>query len=55
VDRCETIRVNPWGEDQGDFVEINAEDFDPAIHTKFGEKPAQPDSPKPAKRRAKKA
>jgi hypothetical protein len=27
-----TIRVKPWGKGQGDFVEINADDFDPDIH-----------------------
>ena len=28
-----TIRVKPWGEDQGEFVVINADDFDPEVHT----------------------
>lgn len=32
MDRCETIRVKPWSDDQGDFVEINAADFDPDFH-----------------------
>lgn len=27
-----TIQVKPWGKDQGDFVEINEEDFDKGIH-----------------------
>lgn len=31
----ETIKVKPWGEDQGDFVLINAEDFDDAVHSRF--------------------
>lgn len=35
----ETIKVMPWGEGQGDYVEINAEDFDPAKHKHF---PAHP-------------
>lgn len=26
------IQVQPWGKDQGDFVEINDFDFDPEIH-----------------------
>lgn len=30
------IRVKPWGKDQGEFVEINACDFDPAVHSRFG-------------------
>lgn len=29
----ETMKVQPWGEGQGDFVVINREDFDPAKHT----------------------
>ena len=33
MDTCETIRVKPWGKDQGEFVVINADDFDPKIHT----------------------
>ena len=28
----ETIKVKPWGKDQGDFVVINKEDFDPEVH-----------------------
>lgn len=28
----ETIKVKPWGKDQGDFVVINKEDFDPDVH-----------------------
>jgi len=31
----ETIKVKPWGEDQGDFVLINAEDFNDAVHVRF--------------------
>lgn len=27
-----TVKVKPWGEGQGDFVEINEADFDAAIH-----------------------
>lgn len=30
-----TMRVKPWGEDQGEFVVINEADFDPAVHTAF--------------------
>jgi hypothetical protein len=46
----DTIKVKPWGKDQGDFVLINAEDFDPEKHEKIeqphegakrGRKPAQ--------------
>ena len=28
----ETIKVKPWGKDQGDFVVINKTDFDPEVH-----------------------
>lgn len=28
-----TVKVKPWGTGQGDYVEINADDFDPALHT----------------------
>ena len=28
----ETIKVKPWGKDQGDFVVINKADFDPEVH-----------------------
>jgi hypothetical protein len=28
----ETIKVKPWGEGQGEYVLVNKEDFDPAIH-----------------------
>lgn len=30
-----TINVKPWGEDQGDFVVINEEDFDPDKHERY--------------------
>lgn len=32
ADSIPTIKVKPWGEGQGDYVEINADDFDPAVH-----------------------
>jgi len=35
----ETIKVNPWSADQGDFVVINAADFDPLLHTAFDAQP----------------
>jgi hypothetical protein len=31
-DTRETVKVQPWGEGQGEFVEIDAEDFDEAVH-----------------------
>jgi hypothetical protein len=30
-----TIKVKPWGKGQGDYVIINADDFDPSKHEKF--------------------
>lgn len=50
ADICETVKVKPWGEGQGEFVEINVCDFDEAIHT-LADKPYH-DGGKP---RAKKA
>lgn len=35
--KCETLKVKPWGKGQGDFVEINREDYDPARHELYGE------------------
>jgi len=32
------MKVKPWGKGQGDFVEINEEDFDPKFHKKFAAK-----------------
>jgi hypothetical protein len=29
-----TIKVKPWGKDQGDYVLIEAENFDPSTHEK---------------------
>ena len=34
-DEMDTIKVKPWGKDQGEYVLINAEDFDPTKHQKF--------------------
>jgi len=37
-----TIQVKTWGKDQGDYVLINEEDFDPEFHELLGEsKPAK--------------
>jgi hypothetical protein len=32
-----TLKVEPWGQDQGDYVVIDADTFDESIHTLFGE------------------
>ena len=32
------LKIESWGEGQGDFVEINEGDFNPETHTHFGEK-----------------
>lgn len=37
----ETMKVKPWGKDQGEYVLINAADFDPKVHTAFDEAPAK--------------
>lgn len=43
----DTIKVKPWGKDQGDYVVINAEDFNPEKHEKYVEpaKEAKPSTP----------
>lgn len=33
MDTCPIVKVKPWGKGQGDYVEINLSEFDPAIHT----------------------
>lgn len=35
----ETIKVKPWSEDQGEYVVINADDFDPEQHEKLDDEP----------------
>jgi len=37
--QIETIKVMPWGKGQGDFVVINASDFDSKTHKKYTEPP----------------
>lgn len=44
---CPVIKVLPWSEDQGEFVEINADDFDPELHQRFEE---EEPAPAPAKK-----
>lgn len=45
-----TIRVKPWGKDQGDFVVINEADFDPLKHELLTAEPKKAAEPKkPAK------
>jgi pyruvate/2-oxoglutarate dehydrogenase complex dihydrolipoamide acyltransferase (E2) component len=41
-----TVRVQPWGKGQGDFVEINESDFNPEVHKLFdGVVPMAPPPP----------
>lgn len=35
-----TVRVKPWAESQGEFVILNGDDFDPAVHTLYDESQA---------------
>ncbi len=51
MNTCKTVKVMPWGKDQGDYVEINEEDFNPEFHRPFddapkAEKPAKADKQK---------
>ncbi|WP_148716485.1 hypothetical protein [Chitinolyticbacter meiyuanensis] len=39
------LKVQPWGKDQGDYVLINEEDFDPDFHVKLDEAPAEKAKP----------
>ena len=41
----ETVKVKPWGEGQGEFVVINAADFDPSIYTLYIEPHSATDDP----------
>jgi len=34
----ETVKVMPWGDDQGDYVVINKNDFDKEKHKLYEEK-----------------
>ena len=38
------MKVKPWGKDQGDFVLIDEDDFNPEMHEPFGDEPQ--DEPK---------
>lgn len=42
-----TIKVKPWGKDQGDFVLINEEDFNAEVHELFD---APAEKAKPARK-----
>lgn len=35
--RCDTIKVKPWADDQGEFVEVNKDEFDEKIHSIYVE------------------
>lgn len=41
---CNIVRVKPWGKGQGDFVEINESDFDPAVHERHEDSPVFEDA-----------
>jgi len=34
----QVLKVQPWGEDQGDYVVIDAEQFDESVHKLYVEK-----------------
>lgn len=37
----EVLKVKPWGKDQGEYVLINADEFDSSVHQLFDDKPAE--------------
>lgn len=39
----EPIKVQPWGEDQGEYVLIDAASFDETLHTLYVEKKSSKD------------
>lgn len=45
----QTIKVMPWGKDQGDHVLINESDFDPAKHKPVDAAPEAVKAAKPKK------
>lgn len=47
IDTVKTIKIQPWGKGQGDFVEINESDFDPQKHKKYNAKEIPPAPPAP--------
>lgn len=49
---CTTVKVKPWGKEQGDYVLINESDFDPKVHELL-DAPAKAAKPAPAKKGAK--
>jgi len=49
-DTVETVRVMPSHPSQGDWVVINKADFDPLVHTLYGQAPAEQDEQPAAKR-----
>ena len=48
--RVPTVRVMPTNQSQGEWVEINESDFDPAVHTLY-EPDAPQQEPEPVKKR----
>lgn len=52
MDTCPTIKIKPSHPSQGDFVEINEEDFDPKVHRPFAE---EAEAAKPARKDKRKA
>jgi hypothetical protein len=37
MDTCQTVKVAPWGNGQGAFVEVNVTDFKPGLHVPLDE------------------
>lgn len=64
MDHPKTVKVKPWGQNQGEYVIMNESDFDPARHVMYnpGEtrviqdpmKPTNPEATTRKKKRRKK-
>ena len=51
--KVETVKVKPWAQGQGEFVEINKEDFDPLKFQLYDDSPRQ-EAQEPVKRERRK-
>jgi hypothetical protein len=41
-----TMKVKPWGKDQGEYVVIDSETFDPSVHKEYSPAAPKEEAPK---------